>query len=101
METKHTKGEWVYLKLEDDSFAVKEKGLFKNGEWTFSDRICTLEHYTKENEANAKLIAAAPELLEALIYYFDVLEEVRGQDWNDKPDHVLIKMINAVNKATK
>ena len=42
----------------------------------------------------------APELLEAIQYYFDVLEEVRGDDWNKKPDHVLSKMINAINKAT-
>jgi hypothetical protein len=57
-------------------------------------------HQSSKNwEANAKLIIAAPELLEALLYYFDVLEEVRGKDFKDKPDHVLSKMIKAVEKA--
>jgi len=31
---------------------------------------------TAEDEANARLLAAAPELLEAILYYFDVLDEV-------------------------
>ena len=53
------------------------------------------------SQANAKLIAAAPELLEALEYYFDVLEEARGKDWAVNPDHVLSKMLNAVKKATE
>jgi len=38
------------------------------------------------------------ELREAIQYYFDVLEEVRGADWKEKPDHVLAKMINAMGK---
>ena len=50
-------------------------------------------------EANAKLIAAAPDLLEALEYYFEVLEEVRGKDWAERPDHVLAKMLKAYKKA--
>lgn len=52
-----------------------------------------------ETEANAKLISAAPELLAALKYYFDVLNEVRGQDWYKNPDHVLSKMLSATEKA--
>lgn len=50
-------------------------------------------------EKDINLIAAAPDLLDAIQYYFDVLEEVRGEDWAQKPDHVLSKMIAAVNKA--
>jgi hypothetical protein len=45
------------------------------------------------------LISAAPDLLDAIQYYFEVLEEVRGKDWDSKPDHVLSKMIAAVKKA--
>lgn len=48
---------------------------------------------------DAKLIAAAPDLAEAIQYYFDVLDEVRGEDWDKKPDHVLQKMLAAMTKA--
>lgn len=53
-----------------------------------------------EQEANAKLISAAPDLFEAIQYYFQVLEEVRGKDFLSNPDHVLSKMLNAMKKAT-
>lgn len=49
----------------------------------------------------AKLIAAAPDLLNAIQYYFDVLSEVNGENWARKPDHVLKKMLDAVKKATE
>lgn len=42
---------------------------------------------------------AAPEMYEAIQYYFSVIGEVRGADWDKKPDHVLSKMINAISKA--
>jgi hypothetical protein len=42
--------------------------------------------------------AESDKLREAIQYYFDVLEEVRGADWKEKPDHVLAKMINAMGK---
>lgn len=38
----------------------------------------------------------ADQLAEAIQYYFDMLEEVRGPDWADKPDHVLQKMLKAL-----
>jgi hypothetical protein len=64
------------------------------------------EHELKECEypletakANARLIAAAPDLLNAIQYYFDVLEEVRGKDFDKHPNHVLAKMLNAVKKV--
>lgn len=52
-----------------------------------------------DGSGNAALIAAAPELLDAIKYYFDVLAEAQGAEWNKHPDHVLKKMINAVKKA--
>ena len=51
--------------------------------------------------ADAKLIAAAPDLLATIKYYFAVLDEARGKEWREKPDHVAKKMLDAVNKATK
>lgn len=84
--TKHTKGPWAYLKLEDGSFAIKESDLFKNGQWQFSDRICTLEHYTNDNGANSKLIAASPELLEALNTLPDPYNFATMQEWLEHYD---------------
>lgn len=63
------------------------------------DREIDGHHLSEENKANGYLIAAAPKLLEALLYYFDVLKEVRGENWADKPDHVLVKMLDAVDEA--
>lgn len=56
--TKHTQGKWE-VKTPNYSFQTIES---KYG------KVCTLSHQfgTDEAEANARLIAAAPELLEAL-----------------------------------
>jgi len=61
METKHTKGNWVYQKYSTDYGVYSETG---NGR-----DIALVREYgsDEEAEANAKLIAAAPEMLEALI----------------------------------
>jgi len=61
METKHTPGPWyVYQDLKD--FNVSKD--IKDMSWD----ICQLANWSaEENEANAHLIAAAPDLLEALI----------------------------------
>jgi hypothetical protein len=65
MKTQHTPGPWVTMPT-NDGFAIKEKELLERG---FSDRIAEINHYPKETaQANARLIAAAPELLEALEY---------------------------------
>ena len=87
-----TKGKWSVFNQDEDIHIENESS---------SEAIATLVGWNneKEGDANAKLIAAAPQLLEAILYYFDVLEEVRGKDFKDKPDHVLSKMINAVNNA--
>lgn len=88
---KGTKGKWI---LGDEKNYNGNKAFEV---WYGNDGECVAEVVHKIEDA--KLIAAAPELLEALLYYFDVLEEVRGKDFKDKPDHVLSKMINAVNNA--
>lgn len=60
MKTKHTKGNWVYQKYSTDYGVYSETG---NGR-----DIALVREYgsDEEAEANAKLIAAAPELLENL-----------------------------------
>lgn len=76
METKFTKGEWVYVGGDNGSCEINI------GETTTS--VCRWDKNTgvnvisrEEMEANAKLIAAAPELLEALIEYKRMYEEIQ------------------------
>ncbi len=51
------------------------------------------------NKDHAKLIAAAPDLFSAIKYYFDVLKEANGINWDAFPDHTLEKMQAAFKKA--
>jgi len=67
METKHTKGEWIIKPSASE--------LYSDIQTQDGKRICECKSYGEgfndatedEREANAKLIAAAPELLKALI----------------------------------
>lgn len=84
METKHTKGEWYLV----SNFPTEEKHDFqiacncKKGSrqiaqilkrnYSLYTDLPTLE----ESEANAKLIAAAPELLEEYIKDFELLKSM-------------------------
>jgi hypothetical protein len=59
MKTKHTKGNWNGGKPNKDVFYVLSDN---------EKHICMLPANEENAEANAKLIAAAPEMLEALKY---------------------------------
>lgn len=58
-EFKGTKGEWV---IQQDSQYPTLHGIWSKGPNTYIARTC----FAPSSEANAKLIAAAPDLLEAL-----------------------------------
>jgi hypothetical protein len=61
MNTQHTPGPWAVKHHEDtDTYSIYVAGRQWNS-WT----VAALG-YSKEDEANARLIAAAPDLLEAL-----------------------------------
>lgn len=62
------------------------------------DTDAEYEKVKDQIEADFTLISAAPDLLDAIQYYFAVLDEARP-GWRNSPDHVLQKMIHAVNKA--
>jgi len=87
METKHTKGEWIF---------EKESQIYSNGIGIFiksrkdNSTICHMACESDLDVANAKLISAAPELLEALEYALEFL-----------PKDVQRKAKQAINKATK
>lgn len=92
MKTKHTKGKWEIIGFagehDEAGAAIKCNDEF----------ICTTSHVRNNNwdeyYANAKLIAAAPELLEALISMREIVTI-----------HVLYPQIklmdDAIKKATK
>jgi len=97
---KHTKGEWTATM--DDVYSL-EYGLIGN-------IICDAPKSNKsyENwEANAKLISAAPDLLESLIWAKEQFKIL--QDKGLYPEHLLqenggngiMPIVNAINKATK
>jgi len=87
METKHTQGTWH---SHDGQIYPDQTG----------KTICLIPYYDKHNEeaqANAKLIAASPQLLEALQTVESVLFE-----WNKdgKYTNLINHARNAINQAT-
>ena len=88
METKHTKGKWRPV-FNGNMFTVisEDKNICVDGETDLG-----------ENEANARLIAAAPDLLEALNKMCDaVLNNIQL-----RPDSKTMKeAVEAIKKATE
>jgi hypothetical protein len=90
METKFTKGNWSIV-----------EGLKKAGDLCVHSQgklICSFENDgSEEEDANARLIAAAPELLQALIA---INRSINEQLLNARFGNELSKMKSAINKAT-
>lgn len=80
---KRTKGEWT----------IQGKNLIKCN----NEQIGSANSMLDEYEANAKLMAAAPDMLEALI---DLDSLINSLGLN-LPSEFLIKYQNAIKKATK
>lgn len=90
METKHTKGEWeVTNQYPNGLSSLAEHIEIKSEQWSIA-AVFTDGESKEEAEANAKLIAAAPELLEALICMMKA-----------NPMFVDICIINKCNNAIK
>lgn len=74
METKHTKGEWKVSECIPNAILALEGNIeINNGDWSIAC-VFTDCGYDEEPQANAKLIAAAPELLDALIHTLNELK---------------------------
>lgn len=95
MNTQHTPGEWKILPhfSKFDIYASTSKGrtIIATTNTKHISHVGTLEA-----ESNAKLIGAAPELLEALKHVSRYFEDF---DCNDRL--VLDRIKNAIGKATK
>jgi len=91
MNNKHTQGEWYY----EDDLAIKAKP---------NKFIAKVAIYRSNSEANAKLIAAAPDLLAALQVLLSLTPTV-PTTWNTPFDQLLKDAIitaeEAIKKATK
>ena len=68
METKFTKGEWKTCK-----YSPCDYGIYTNSDKRKGD-IALVRGDDEEAEANLKLIASAPKLLECLIDMFETME---------------------------
>lgn len=115
MEIKHTKGKWkVYepfnapLKSEDglsehlSHWILNEQNVFiaDVGYNTVKNEGLPLVDKVDEMKANAKLIAAAPELLEACNYFIELFQESDMRP-EDECNELYYKIKEAINKATK
>lgn len=85
---KHTPGPWHYTKREDDSI-----GVFDNSYGTAEGiRVAEIEMSNdRPSEANAKLISAAPDLLEACQA---LMKAISGMQWYDEVGDA-IKLVEA------
>jgi len=92
METKHTPGPWKAEKDSPNKYSTWS--VYSMDGKTFNGFICQ----TSGNcEPNAKLIAAAPELLEALQSVFSHSKDNLLQ----LPEYLFIEIQNVINKATE
>lgn len=74
MKTKHTQGPWEYLPPNKNNLSVVRVQAKNGMNYLYRAPL------TVETEANAKLIAAAPELLEFAIRWYESVTEGRTSD---------------------
>lgn len=87
MSIKHTPGPWT---IEPDSmFGYKVLGTKQDGAWPIM---------FQGDLPNARLIAAAPELLEALRFLLSKVEDMSGY-WTEDTDHAVSDAQKAIAKA--
>lgn len=108
METKFTKGEWFVKSEIDEEYPQKTNysvhcDPFNDGKFTFTPIIADMRfaRSNEEAEANAKLIAAAPELLQACHNALMSLEAMNTIRENFIPETTIRELKQAIKKATE
>jgi hypothetical protein len=97
---KHTPGPWFYLKGDEWSHSVvTQHGELPDGSQSYWTVASINKQREPEHEANARLISAAPDLLEALDLAFKVLQRL-PEDCVMGDHPVWAKTRAAIAKAT-
>ena len=88
MKAKHTQGEW---KVTTDG--QKVTSILDRNDANGFNNVCSINEHVEEREANAKLIASAPEMLTLLTKLIDLkyLSEYSDQDGVTQEAKDLIK----------
>ena len=95
--SKHTPGNWVAKPIDSaDWIDLVTDDPETCGDSAHSLPFASCRHFNQE--ANARLIAAAPELLEALEYVVDAWIDGNGSEWNQSD--AAAKARAAIAKAT-
>lgn len=97
METKHTSGQWHFRTGMSDNFCEIIGDYGTNKTIAVTPKDCFVEK--NEAEANGRLIAAAPELLEALTLIKDVLSDWDGGSF--KYRNLIMYAEDKIKKATE
>jgi hypothetical protein len=96
MKPKHTPGQWEIDKRAKTRVQVNDRTIADTGGYrTTSDNKAKAE---EENKANAKLIAAAPEMLKIICEVDNLL---RCQYSHNDIAEIKIKLESAIKKATE
>jgi hypothetical protein len=101
-ELKHTKGNWELKPNSHYNDIVVESGNKRIRISTLiheiTDDAVVTRNFTEEDNANAKLVAASPLLLEALILISNQMSQLEYTNgWNAEKER---QVINAILKAT-
>jgi hypothetical protein len=100
MEMNHTPGPWIYKAQGDaQEFVLLKEREDGKLDWLVSFRD-NGQHWSEHQEANAKLIAAAPELLEACITALADTEGLLSEEFELNPAN-LKATIETLSKAIK
>lgn len=113
MESKHTPGPWTYMVVEDQNMISIQSEIPTEEQINNEDTSITgiWGSFHRDNEvdlANAKLIAAAPDLLEACKWAMDQFKRMISST-GIYPENLtqenggdgFVRIVNAINKATK
>lgn len=103
MKFKHTPGPWVLLPEEVDKSYIRVRGTIPGSRYKIANVVTptydgAYEWEAQETRANAHLIAAAPELLEALTLMLETMKSGMV-DFNAHDEYVMNKAEYAVTKA--